>query len=187
VDQKHQITCDPDSQDPTIFTYQTNYNYDLSMPGQLGLWCSSIRLWKEIEKNNYNHTLILEDDVRIKSNDFKDKLNEYINALPASYDIAWFDAYNNKKHIKLENPDDLFFKKQGQFWLGTYAYLISKSGVNKLLSSNNYACPIDVYLAMNSDVNTQCKVSGNDYLLESYVYAGEVLDPYGASSSTISS
>lgn len=104
-------------------------------PGEIGVWCSNQVLWRKFLKESKNdHLLIFEDDVKINHPEkFKEQLENFVNNLPKSYDIAYlfFIPYvGNKTKI-----NDFVEKLDNNF--GSYcvpAVIYSKKGIKKLLS-----------------------------------------------------
>ena len=105
------------------------------MIGAIGCSLSHINLWKN--NINENNLLVLEDDVIIPI-DFKSKFNKYLNQLPEDWDILYLGSsniYGKKISENLLKPVDVTDSK-ATYNTGTYAMLINKSFVKKLISVN---------------------------------------------------
>ena len=142
---KYKITCNPEDQDPTEFNFKgyLHLNGNLSSAGELGLWCSSIRVWKDAKNNNYKKILVFDDDV-IPTINFKQNLNKYTSYLPKDFDIAYLDfklGTNDNTLIKINNYVN-GFNTQASGW-GSYAALLSNNGIERLLSEKEYTFPLD--------------------------------------------
>jgi GR25 family glycosyltransferase involved in LPS biosynthesis len=56
------------------------------LPGEYGVWVSTIRTWQFIVKNKIDSMLVLEDDILLEDN-FVSNLNECVDQLPEYYDF----------------------------------------------------------------------------------------------------
>lgn len=179
---KYQITCDPWSETPTKFLYQ---GYSLNV-GELGIYCSNLMIWKVAVKNQCNHSLIFEDDiVPIKSN-FKQNLDKLITDLPATYDITWLGTHGAKHDNLPYTKEDSYVRKSGKWWDGLYAYMVSLKAATKLLTTDVFSFPIDVFLSKTVVPDLYEKKSnykGNDgnligrtYELEGYIATESFVD-----------
>lgn len=114
------------------------YGVDLTFGG-VGCALSHRKTWENIINNNYNNTLILEDDVDIPI-DFMNKYKQISQYIPPDYDIVFLGyhpttdeyLYRDKKH-KLLRTQKVF---------GLYGYVVSLNGAKKLLN----LFPIDVQI-----------------------------------------
>lgn len=103
------------------------------LPGELGVWVSTINVWEYIVDNKIDKMLVLEDDIMLQ-NDFIDKFNSITKELPESFDflsLYYFDGHNqitDKTEVGLVNIHRSFT----QFSAGQ-AMLYSYSGAKKLL------------------------------------------------------
>ena len=120
--------------------------------GEIGCFLSHVNIWKEAIKKNYEHILILEDDIVFTDN-FKNNFIKYYNQVPNDWEIIHLGGSRIKgklikkniiKPVFAENPD-------WRYNMGTYAMLLNKKGIQKLLNIvlpiNN---PIDLEIAINN-------------------------------------
>lgn len=84
---------------------------------------------KDIFKNQYNATLILEDDVTL-CDDFIGYCNLFMSQLPNDWDIAWVGSCLNLHEPNVENQ---YVYKTNKGSRCTHAFLVSKSMVNKVI------------------------------------------------------
>lgn len=101
-----------------------------------------INAYKNIMNNEYNYSLILEDDV-ILDDEFGDKLNKGLKQLPDDYDMLFIGNGCNL-HIPLNQikPFKFIYKKcrEPSNWGGnggtrcSDSYLVSKKGAKKLIN-----------------------------------------------------
>jgi GR25 family glycosyltransferase involved in LPS biosynthesis len=103
------------------------------LPGELGVWVSTINTWKYIVNNNINYFLLLEDDVILNKN-FVENLNKVFLDLPENFDflsLYYFEGHNWED----ENTDigsEYIHKSNNQYSAGQVT-LYSLSGAKKLL------------------------------------------------------
>jgi glycosyl transferase family 25 len=116
--------------------------------GMIGCALSHISIWKDIIKNKYNNSIILEDDIYFDK-DYKINLQNSLNELPEDWDILYlgcgglcnknrdnlfkilFDIFLIKYNDKIINKRYIYIP---EFPTGTYSYAISKNGCIKLLN-----------------------------------------------------
>ena len=99
--------------------------------GEIGCYLSHIQIYREIIKNGYKNTLILEDDA-----DIKPGWDENMT-LPEGYDMIYlgrlnYDTWNPSEKIGLIQEVCPGFWESTRNWL-THAYIISLDGAVKLL------------------------------------------------------
>lgn len=146
--------------------YLTNFCQNFCTNGIKGCGISHIKIYENIIKNKYKNTLILEDDVYFTDN-FHNILNEALNELPEDYDILYLGSFglsNIKTYYDYNNIFKIFslFKKKNnkeyktiyipEYALGTYGYIVSNKGCEKLLNiikKLNYH--IDFTIAYNNN------------------------------------
>ena len=120
--------------------------------GQIGCYLSHLKLLKKAKNDNDNIIIVLEDDI-VFSKNFKDKLNEYYKEVPDDWDIIYLGASRVKgkkisKHV-LEGVYDKYI--DGSFNMGTYAMMLNKKSINKLLKLLiPIKNPIDTTIAKNN-------------------------------------
>jgi GR25 family glycosyltransferase involved in LPS biosynthesis len=126
--------------------------------GSIGCALSHIQIWENIltgtKYNNDTYFIVLEDDVYV-THDFDSKLKHYMNKMPKDFDIIYLGTqyYVKYQHIvqnadlkipsnyrssngKDPDTDDKplpFLKKVLYDHYGTFGYMISKNGAQKLL------------------------------------------------------
>ena len=142
----YQITCNPNDNDPTIFNYKGSVNHlgvSLSA-GELGIYCSYILIWKDIVKNNDDKVIVLEDDVILMGPNFKQKLENYIEHVPETFDLAYLSIHQDKgtQLPLLENNYVSIFSRDFIGW-GTWSILYSNKAAKTLSSLDCYSYPID--------------------------------------------
>jgi len=124
--------------------------------GQIGCYLSHIEVLKKASDENHNIIMILEDDI-IFGESFKEKLNKYYKEVPNEWDIIYLGGSRLKgKKISKHVVKGVYEKNiDGGYNMGTFAMMISKKGIKKLLSllyPIRYA--IDTTIAKNNkDLN----------------------------------
>lgn len=68
------------------------------LPGELGIWVSTINIFEYIVKNKIKQMLVLEDDI-ILQEDFIDKFNEIMKELPEDFDFLSLYYFNEHNQI----------------------------------------------------------------------------------------
>jgi GR25 family glycosyltransferase involved in LPS biosynthesis len=121
----------------------TNFRY-----AEIGCWASHHIAWKEFYESDYDAVVIFEDDIDIKDGFFENLLGN-ISLLPGDWDAFFalvpegnFSYYNRAHDIGSKAVCKAY---QGN-WLG--AYVINKSGAEKLLSSakEKIRRPVDIHI-----------------------------------------
>lgn len=100
--------------------------------GEIGCALSHIKIWNKAVKENQN-ILVLEDDVIIKKN-FWENFNKIQSQIPADFDIVYLggsNIYGTKISENIIRPKSN--KKKDTTNSGTYAMLINKKSIHKLL------------------------------------------------------
>jgi GR25 family glycosyltransferase involved in LPS biosynthesis len=103
------------------------------LPGEYGIWISTINVWKKMIEDDIELMLVLEDDVVIQQ-DFVDKLNKCLSDLPKDFDflsLYYFDGQNWEDE-KTEVGSD-YIKKSSNQYSAAQATVYSLSGAKKLL------------------------------------------------------
>jgi GR25 family glycosyltransferase involved in LPS biosynthesis len=103
------------------------------LPGELGVWVSTINTWQYIVDNKINRLLVLEDDIKLNNN-FIDNLNKCLNDLPDSFDflsLYYFDDQNNNTS-ETDIESEYIHRSINQHSAGQ-ATIYSLSGAKKLL------------------------------------------------------
>ena len=136
--------------------------------GEVGVACSHREIWKKVIENDYDKVIIFEDDIA-PGEDFKKRLNEYLNDLPDDWDIAYLgvgrrgnkygyficvgsifrDIDNVEGHpfVAKIQPTNLVY--------GMYGYAINKRGAKKLLKATDESSfPIDDIVFQQGGIDT---------------------------------
>jgi glycosyl transferase family 25 len=113
--------------------------------GRIGCYDSHVRVWKTIQQSEAPFALVLEDDADIRySTQHASRIQGALNTLKGRpWDVLLLGHYNDRKYTQgLGNGITKATK-----WQPMHAYLISQSGIKKLLKN---AWPIrhalDVYV-----------------------------------------
>jgi len=165
---KYQINCNPQSTDPTKFiVHSTEADF---YPGEAGLWCSNLLIWKDALKHNYQNIVVFEDDIIPVGRHFNIWLNNYVHALPKTYDVAYLSLrWLNGSPLPIKKNNYVTKFDNNNCFTGTFAMVYSNRGINKLLNVLEIDHHIDSFL--NSRIN-YAKPCGalikTDISLESY-------------------
>lgn len=103
------------------------------LPGEYGIWVSTINVWKYIVENNIDRLLVIEDDVRLDA-DFVNNVQNYINDLPEDFDflsLYYFEGHN-WEDAEFDIGSKYIQKSLSQY-SGAQAILYSRLGAKKLL------------------------------------------------------
>jgi GR25 family glycosyltransferase involved in LPS biosynthesis len=114
--------------------------------GEIGVTYSHRAIWADIVKNNRQNAVIFEDDV-ILSENFKKDLEELIRNIPEDADVTFIGVGKRAdKRLSYPNIDEIFRNfdhvpgnnvvakiQPTNFLYGTYAYIVSAKGAEKLL------------------------------------------------------
>lgn len=68
------------------------------LPGELGVWVSTINMLEYIVDNKIDSILVLEDDIKLKP-DFVDNLNMHLKELPENFDFLSLYYFNGQNQI----------------------------------------------------------------------------------------
>lgn len=140
--QREQVYC--------ALNNKLKYHRDLT-PGEIGCYYSHVSCWKAIQEQGLKWALILEDDVVLDKQ------------LPqALHELAKLDNWDvirlsNDRNVPAAHTQRL----GGEFTLVSYyrvpncanGYLVSASGVEKLLRRFPFYRPVDIDLQFHSEVN----------------------------------
>jgi GR25 family glycosyltransferase involved in LPS biosynthesis len=99
--------------------------------GSIGCWLGHYSIWGNVHREGAEHSMVFEDDV-ILAQDFKHRLDSVLQFTPKDFDIIFLNSGNNYPHNKRVVINDSIFIPY-QIRNGAYGYIISLSGVNKLL------------------------------------------------------
>ena len=104
-----------------------------------------MRMWERFKESKKPVALFLEDDA-IFHEEFIKEWNNALTKVPANWDMIYLSGYKVKwgghKAEKIGNK--LLKVNQGVWWMS--GYLLSESGVNKLLKSKPIVGPVDVWI-----------------------------------------
>jgi GR25 family glycosyltransferase involved in LPS biosynthesis len=115
--------------------------------GEIGILASNWLAWNKFQESDFDVLMLMEDDIIIYDH-FDNTLNNYISELPESWDIFHFyvplDQYN-KYNLGLDHGKHVC--RAYQDW-SCLCYLISKSGIKKLVDSFNdpVSLPLDWHM-----------------------------------------
>lgn len=98
--------------------------------GAIGCALSHRNVWKKIIDENIDNVLILEDDIRFDSN-FGKKLDNYANHWPKNYDVIFLGYHPASIKFITKSVNDVFTRSNNVY--GTFGYVVSKKGAEKLL------------------------------------------------------
>ena len=95
---------------------------------RFGCYLTHIKLWRALLESTYHFAIVLEDDTFIVPN-FMQELRMVMHVLPQHWDLLYLNATES-------NVVYAIHKRISQLRgaLGTFAYVISKSGAAKLLA-----------------------------------------------------
>ncbi|WP_071890939.1 glycosyltransferase family 25 protein [Hymenobacter sp. PAMC 26628] len=100
--------------------------------GSVGCWLGHYSVWKRIVSQKIEYSMIFEDDV-ILAKSFNTKLNSVLENVPNDFDILFLNSGNNYSHNKRVIINKRIFIPY-QIRNGAYGYIVSYSGVKKLLN-----------------------------------------------------
>lgn len=103
------------------------------LPGELGIWVSTVNVLEYIVNNKIDKMLVLEDDITLQK-DFMNKLKECLGDLPDSFDFLSLYYFAGQNEIKkdLDVGSDKIQKSNTQY-SGGQATVYSYYGAKKLL------------------------------------------------------
>ena len=107
------------------------------LPGELGVWVSTINVLEYIVKNKIDKMLVLEDDVLL-NNDFIEKFNDFLLELPHDFDFLSLYYFNGHNQItdETETGSNKIHMSYNQY-SGAQAMLYSYFGAKKILKCLN--------------------------------------------------
>ena len=109
--------------------------------GEIGCFLSHISLWKKLLDSNEQSMMIFEDDAR--SLHSVDVLNDYVDSVTESYDILYLGKCLCDCLSLRRITDSLYEVKH---ILCTHAYIITRSGAQKMLSSSATCSAVDQWI-----------------------------------------
>jgi GR25 family glycosyltransferase involved in LPS biosynthesis len=105
------------------------------LPGELGIWVSTINVWKYMAQNHIDYLLVLEDDVLLDS-DFTKNLQLCMEDLPDNFDFL--SLYYFKEHNWEDEKTDIgsnYIHKSTNQYSAAQATIYSLNGASKLLKA----------------------------------------------------
>lgn len=96
--------------------------------GAIGCYLSHVKIWEHILKNDYETTLIFEDDAQVPTN-LNQKIHEEMKYIPNDWDIILY-GYVCKKCMRFEHYNEV------ERFMLTHCYIIKKSAIVKIMKSN---------------------------------------------------
>lgn len=142
---EYKVLCDNKVQPPkTIYLKAKISNL---MAANIGTCCTKVLIREEIIRNNYNNTIIFEDDFEPNVNNLLININNFISNLP-KYDIAYLNnAAPQKIRFKIHN-NFVYAPGNATKWYGDWAYMLSYEGAKKLNGDYHLINPSDEYSRM---------------------------------------
>ena len=181
----YEINCTPSDSNPVKFHYTAHLNYNNKpvTAGEIGIWCSTLRVLHDAKANGYKNIVIFEDDI-VPTPTFKKDLSHFIAHLPFHYDLAYLGYYLKTPEHKIVYNDFVHgFNNQAKGW-GAYAYMLDEHAVNILihLIENHATYAIDNFFWCISTGKTGLPDRYNDDctglagLIKSYASSDHLLD-----------
>jgi GR25 family glycosyltransferase involved in LPS biosynthesis/exopolysaccharide biosynthesis predicted pyruvyltransferase EpsI len=108
--------------------------------GQIACSLSHIAIWQELKERNVKECVIIEDDAII-CDDYFNEIEKVMSELPDEWDLVFLFTHPEQREnlMKNEIPGKLHITNSFFTW-GTVGYLISASGIEKLLSNSEIIC-----------------------------------------------
>jgi len=97
---------------------------------QFGCYLTHVKLWRKLVQDPYGYVVVMEDDIFVVSN-FTSRLHAVMQTLPRDWDLLYLNGTDPKIGLPIRKG-----LHQLRGTLGTFAYVISKSGAIKLLASS---------------------------------------------------
>lgn len=113
-----------------------NYKYNKN-PGAIAYAMTTIKLWQQLLMTDEDYMIIMDDDIVFCDN-FENKMTELIESLHnINYDVCMFGyivSSNDSKYNMTNNTTIIIGDmKTIPFYSGSFGYIISRTGINKLL------------------------------------------------------
>jgi GR25 family glycosyltransferase involved in LPS biosynthesis len=134
----YEVECDADPRNNIVVN-------SCATPGEIGVFCSMKRIWRDIYDKGYSRVLILEDDARILpkyKHNFKDKVADIVHNTPIDGDVLFLHLYyrHNKTYparkigTKLENQHVWGINRDPEYSVASCAaYIVNRGFVSKML------------------------------------------------------
>jgi glycosyl transferase, family 25 len=137
----YKLYCTPDNSEENSMII--NGGFKALNAGEFGIWCSHKLLWKDIIKNNYQKTIIVEDDF-LPPDNFGNKLYNFITSIPNDFDIAYLGVsqLRGKTEKIIENQFVEKLPEQTNWW-AAWGLVVSRQAALKLDNSPIYVMALD--------------------------------------------
>lgn len=155
-----------------------------ALPGEYGVWLSTIRAWQYIIDNNIEMFLLLEDDISLQK-DFVENLNICLDELPSDFDflsLYYFDDQNQESEsteLGLQN-----IKKSDLQYSAGQAILYSLAGakkLNKLIKRKGLEYTSDCFIFRQSQLGLvqgySIKGNSDKFLIHEHNSIKSLIDP----------
>jgi GR25 family glycosyltransferase involved in LPS biosynthesis len=154
------------------------------LPGEYGIWVSTINLWQYIVDNKIDKLLVLEDDVVLQEN-FVENFNLYLNELPNDFDFLSFYYFSGQNEVDDNTEIGLkYIHKSNNQYSAAQCMLYSYSCAQKLLKlikrkGTEYTNDCFIYnQAHVGSVNGYSIKKGNNiFLKHDYKKIKSIIDP----------
>ena len=103
------------------------------LPGELGVWISTINVWEYMVNNKVERLLVLEDDIRLQK-DFVYNLDLCLNDIPENFDFLSLYYFNEQNQISDDlNIGSEYIQRSNLQYSAGQAIVYSLAGAKKLL------------------------------------------------------
>ena len=124
---------------------------------EIGCYLSHLNLLKQIQNNSEDgYTIIFEDDIHIKTDNFLKDVKQIIENVKGNFDLIYLGNINNNNGKQF--IDNIYYVDVNGSILGTHGYLINNNSINKLIPLINFIeMPIDIVyekLSKENKINT---------------------------------
>ena len=114
--------------------------------GSIGCALSHRKIYKKMVSENIACALILEDDVTINNNNFTNFIKDHQQYIPKNYDILFVGYHDDC--IKYQSSSKHFYTRSSVV-LGTFGYIVTKKGAQKLLDLFPISRQLDTEIFLN--------------------------------------
>lgn len=122
-------------------------NFDGStplLPSEIGCYASHLIAAEEILTRRLPYAVILEDDAKL-ADDLHETVQCCVSLMPPEWDIIGLSDVKHRPHCRLSQlSSNRYLVRYAHFPKTTAAYVLSKSGCQKLLASRLRTRPIDI-------------------------------------------
>lgn len=148
IGHQYQIVCNPENKEPSYFYFKYTKE-QLFSPGLFGVYCSNRIIAEEIIKNEYRYTIICEDDIKVNTNGFTEKLANYISHLPSDFDLAYIGVYRDNDNV-IEINDYVNKFSQDNGWFTRMSLIASYQWAKKFLNYTEFHSSMDNFIQDNA-------------------------------------